>query len=121
MSLEDVKQAVATLPADEQAELLAWLDRQTRRAETLRKIDKGLEQLDRGECGPVDFEDVKRRGHERLAQEQSAQSVQKSRSPEFERVPFERIKHLAGSVKGGPRDLASNKRYLDDLGQSSMR
>ena len=36
-------------------------------------------------------------------------------------VSFERIEDLAGSVKGGPPDLASNKKYLEGLGESSMR
>ena len=36
-------------------------------------------------------------------------------------VPFRRIADLAGSVKGGPPDLASNKKYLEGLGESSMR
>ncbi len=35
-------------------------------------------------------------------------------------VPYDRIKHLAGSVKGGPSDLATNKKYLEGLGESSM-
>ena len=30
-------------------------------------------------------------------------------------------KHLAGSIKGGPLDLATNKKYLEGLGESSMR
>ena len=29
--------------------------------------------------------------------------------------------HLAGSIKGGPSDLATNKKYLEGLGESSMR
>ncbi len=39
----------------------------------------------------------------------------------FEPVPYERIAHLAGVLKGGPHDLASNKRYLEGLGERSMR
>lgn len=35
-------------------------------------------------------------------------------------VSYDRIKHLAGSVKGGPPDLATNKKYLEGLGESSM-
>ena len=30
-------------------------------------------------------------------------------------------KHLAGSIKGGPSDLATNKKYLEGLGENSMR
>jgi len=36
-------------------------------------------------------------------------------------VTFDHIKHLAGIAKKGPRDLATNPKYLDDLGESSMR
>lgn len=72
MSLEEVKQAVATMPASEQAELLAWLDRQTRRAEILRKIEEGLAAADRGDVAPLDVEDVKRRGRERLSKQQQS-------------------------------------------------
>lgn len=35
-------------------------------------------------------------------------------------VPYERIAHLAGIIKGGPNDLASNKTYLSDLGHGSI-
>jgi hypothetical protein len=28
--------------------------------------------------------------------------------------------HLAGSVRGGPPDLSSNKKHLDDFGRKSM-
>ncbi len=34
---------------------------------------------------------------------------------------YEVSKHLAGSIKGGPSDLATNKKYLEGLGASSMR
>ncbi len=30
---------------------------------------------------------------------------------------FERIRHLVGCGKGGPRDLSTNKEYLKDLGK----
>ena len=39
---------------------------------------------------------------------------------EQETVPYERIAHLAGIIDAGPSDLASNKKYLDGLGESSM-
>lgn len=34
---------------------------------------------------------------------------------------YEASKHLAGCLKGGPSDLATNKKYLEGLGESSMR
>ncbi len=40
--------------------------------------------------------------------------------PGVKRVPYERIKHLAGIGKG-PGDLLSNPKYMDDFGKSSMR
>lgn len=43
--------------------------------------------------------------------------------PEIEEKPAEEEKsfmHLAGSVKGLPPDLSSNKKYLEGLGASSM-
>ena len=33
----------------------------------------------------------------------------------------ERGKHLAGTLKGGPSDLATNPAYLEGLGESSMQ
>ena len=36
-------------------------------------------------------------------------------------TPYERIAHLAGVLKDGPTDLSTNKRYLEGLGESSMR
>lgn len=42
-------------------------------------------------------------------------------TPEPAPVPYERIAHLAGIHKGGPRDLSTNKRYLEGLGESSLR
>ncbi|GIV57325.1 MAG: hypothetical protein KatS3mg042_0238 [Rhodothermaceae bacterium] len=37
-----------------------------------------------------------------------------------ERVPFDRIKHLAGIIKGGPSDASSNKKYLEGFGERSL-
>lgn len=34
---------------------------------------------------------------------------------------YEVSKYLAGSIKGGPSDLATNKKYLEGLGESAMR
>ena len=34
---------------------------------------------------------------------------------------YEVSKHLAGSIKDGPSDLATNRKYLEGLGESSMR
>ena len=43
------------------------------------------------------------------------------RSEHARPVTFEDIKHLAGVLTGGPRDLSPNKRYLEGLGERSMR
>lgn len=53
----------------------------------------------------------------RLAQE----GARPEEAAEYEPVPYERIAHLSGVFKGGPTDLASNKRYLEGLGERSMR
>ncbi len=45
---------------------------------------------------------------------------QEAPSEETGRVPFERIKHLAGIIEGGPSDASTNKKYLEGLGESSM-
>ena len=47
-------------------------------------------------------------------------SAEEIPSEERERVPFERIKHLAGIIEGGPSDASTNKKYLEGLGESSM-
>jgi len=46
---------------------------------------------------------------------------QEALSEDIARVPFERIKHLAGIIEGGPSDASINKRYLEDLGESSLQ
>jgi Arc/MetJ-type ribon-helix-helix transcriptional regulator len=30
---------------------------------------------------------------------------------------FDLVKHLCGSIKGGPRDLATNPKYMDGFGE----
>ena len=41
--------------------------------------------------------------------------AQEERDPEASL--FERIQHLVGCAKGAPRDLSTNKRYLEGLGK----
>ena len=59
-----------------------------------------------------------RRFSKELEEELSAE--QKVPSEETGRVPFERVKPLAGIIEGGPSDASTNKKYLEGLGESSM-
>ncbi len=52
--------------------------------------------------------------------EQELSAEQKAPSEETGRVPFERVKHLAGIIEGGPSDASTHKKYLEGLGESSM-
>lgn len=49
------------------------------------------------------------------------QRIQKREAEAGEPVTFDDIKHLAGIAKEGPRDLATNPKYMEDFGESSMR
>ena len=42
-------------------------------------------------------------------------------SKESDSVSFEDIKHLMGILEGGPSDASTNKKYLEGLGESSLR
>ncbi|MEM1042912.1 MAG: hypothetical protein AAGI91_09810 [Bacteroidota bacterium] len=75
--LKQAIEEIATLPEDRQEMLahriLVHVEEERRKeADLLAALDVGLNQLDRGESGPVDFEEVKRRGRERLANRQAA-------------------------------------------------
>ena len=59
-----------------------------------------------------------RRFSKELEEELSAE--QEAPSEETGRVPFERVKHLAGIFEGGPSDASTNKKYLEGFGESSM-
>jgi hypothetical protein len=74
MSIKELEAAVVELPPGELSAFSAWFQRYTRRAEILRKLDRGLAELDRGEGTSVDFEAVKRRGRQRLAEHQAGRS-----------------------------------------------
>ena len=50
---------------------------------------------------------------------QQKSSAEARELAEFEPVPFERIKHLAGSYEG-PGDLSTNPKYMQDFGKSSL-
>lgn len=52
-------------------------------------------------------------------QQRRAETADSEERPE-KQVTFDDIKHLLGKGKG-PGDLSTNPKYLDDLGQSSMR
>ena len=75
--LEKAIEEMQTLPEERQEMLahriLVHVEEERRKeAALLADLDAGLAQLDRGEAGPVDFEDIKRRGRERLAKQQDA-------------------------------------------------
>ena len=59
-----------------------------------------------------------RRFSKELEEELSAE--QEAPSEETGPVPFERVKHLAGIIEGGPSDASTNKKYLEGFGESSM-
>lgn len=42
-------------------------------------------------------------------------------TPDLPHVPFERIEHLAGILKGGPADLSTNPKYMEGFGERSMQ
>ncbi len=71
----------------------------------------------RASCLPETVQDAI--ADEVLARVEAEEEAQKQDS-DTPSVPYDRIKHLAGSVKGGPPDLATNKKYLEGLGESSM-
>ena len=52
--------------------------------------------------------------------EEGLPAEQETPSEQIGRVPFERVKHLAGIIEGGPSDASTNKKYLEGLGESSM-
>lgn len=91
MSIQEMKRAVATMPSDERAEFIAWLDDQYR----------GEGQYQGG-------------GQHRRQEKDEAGE------PEKKPVTFDDIKHLLGRGDG-PGDLSTNPMYMDDFGQSSMQ
>jgi hypothetical protein len=65
-TLQEIKAAAATLPAEERSELVAWLSEskdvwEIRRAQLRREIQIGLDEIDRGEVAPLDIVGIKRK------------------------------------------------------------
>ncbi len=56
-----------------------------------------------------------------LARVEAEEEAQKQDSDTPFVSAYDVSKHLVGSIKGGPSDLATNKKYLEGLGESSMR
>ena len=92
MSIQELEDAARTASPDELRRML-------------RVIQARLAETSGGDGAPAPLDDAEGKSGVRT---------------EFESVPFERIAHLAGIVKGGPPDLASNKDYLKGLGDRSM-
>lgn len=68
--LQEIKVAVASLPAEERSELADWLTeledvREIRRAQLRREIEKGMGSIGRGEVAPLDMEEIKRKARAR--------------------------------------------------------
>lgn len=55
-----------------------------------------------------------------LAEEQGDGSLQIAEPKKTSMVSYADIEHLVGSIKGGPRDLASNPKYMEGYGSKSM-
>ncbi len=73
-TLQEIKAAAATLPAEERSELVAWLSEskdvwEIRREQLRREIQIGLDEIDRGQVAPLDMAEIKRKAHARFAAE----------------------------------------------------
>lgn len=60
---------------------------------------------------------AKQRGLSRSAVIREALAQYATKDPGIRGSALEAAGDLVGSIKGGPRDLSSNKKYLDDLGK----
>lgn len=71
-TLHEIKAAAATLPAEDRNELVAWLSEandvlEIRREQLRRKIQVGLDEIERGEVAPLDMAEIKRKARARFA------------------------------------------------------
>jgi hypothetical protein len=69
-TLQEIKAAAATLPAEERSELVAWLSElkdvwEIRRERLRREIQIGLDEIERGEVAPLDIAGIKRKARAR--------------------------------------------------------
>ena len=70
--LPEIKAAAATLPAEERSALVAWLSEsedvwKIRRESLCREIQIGLDEIERGDVGPLDLAEIKRKARARFA------------------------------------------------------
>jgi hypothetical protein len=73
-TLQEIKAAAATLPAEDRSELVAWLSEskdvwEIRREHLRREIQIGLDEIARGEVAPLDIEEIKRQARARFEAE----------------------------------------------------
>jgi len=69
-TLQEIKAAAATLPAEERSELVAWLSEskdvwEIRREQLRREIQIGLDEIERGDVAPLDITGIKRKARAR--------------------------------------------------------
>jgi hypothetical protein len=63
-TLDEIKAAAATLPAEDRSDLVAWLIEspdvwEIRRGQLRREIQTGLAEIERGEVAPLDMANIK--------------------------------------------------------------
>lgn len=73
-TLQEIKAAAATLPAEDRSELVAWLSEskdvwEIRRKQLRREIQIGLDEIERGEIAPLDMTEIKRKARARFEAE----------------------------------------------------
>jgi hypothetical protein len=70
-TLQEIKAAAATLPADARNELVTWLSEskdvwEIRREQLRRELQIGLAEIERGDVAPLDMTEIKRKARERF-------------------------------------------------------
>jgi hypothetical protein len=65
-TLQEIKAAVATLPATDRSELATWLGEsedvsKIRREQLMREVRMGLDQIQQGDFAPLDMAAIKRK------------------------------------------------------------
>jgi hypothetical protein len=74
-TLQEIKAAASTLPAEERSELVTWLSESQdvwaiRRDQLRREIKIGLDEIERGEVEPLDTSAIKDKARARWQAEQ---------------------------------------------------
>ncbi len=70
-TLQEIKAAAATLPAEDRSELITWLGEseevwKIHREQLRREIQIGLDEIARGEVAPLDIAEIKRKARARF-------------------------------------------------------